>query len=387
MLLSLLLINVSLIFFAMVGYPLSLKIIDYIFKPSKIKKDFSLEPDVTLMIVAHNEEKVIEEKLNNAIKLDYPKEKLQIIVTSDFSEDRTNEIVEEFINNHSEYNIILHKTVEHKGKTNAQNEGQKLATGKILIMTDANSIIDKNAIKELVASFTSEDIAYVTGKLAYINNSSNNTNKSETAYWNLELSMRDIESRFFSVTSGNGALYACRNKDYIIINSINCHDGTMPYNYVLRGKRAIFNPNAIAYEKTGSNNKDEFKRKIRMSRSILDNFKCCFDILTCKKKIGWYKYFYFGHRFCRRTLWLTHLLALIFSFIAMLQGKKWGKVFTAIQTLFGIIVVIALKFKIKNKLIRMIAYYSMTVFAQLVGVINIITGKSRPTWEKAESTR
>lgn len=385
--LSTFIISVFFIVFAMLGYPLSLKLLDFIFKPAKIKKDYSLEPKVTLMIVAHNEEKVIEDKLNNAISLNYPKEKYQIIVTSDLSNDRTNEIVEDFIKKHSDYNIILHKTIEHKGKTNAQNEGQKLANGEILVMTDANSIIEKNAIKELVSSFSNDDIAYVTGRLAYIKDINNLTNKSENMYWNLDLTLRDIESRFYSVTAGNGALYACKNKDYIDLEPIRCHDGSMPYNYVLLGKRAIFNPDAIAYEKTGNNNEDEFKRKIRMSRLGLRIFRYFFAVLTCKKKIGLYKYFYFGHRFCRRTLWLAHIIAFISCFIAMLQGKKWGKFFTVLQAMLGIIAYISLKFRIKNKLIRMIGYYAMTVFAQIVGIKNDYTGKSKPTWEKAESTR
>ena len=371
---------------AMLGYPVSLRILDKLFKPKANAKNYNYEPNVTLMIVAHNEEKVIEAKLNNAINLDYPKEKLQILVTSDNSDDNTNIIVENFIAKNKDYDITLHKTLEHKGKTNAQNEGQKLATGEILIMTDANSILDNMALKELVASFTAENISYVAGRLAYVENLKSDTNKSENTYWNLDLYMRDVESRFDSITAGNGALYACRNDDYILVDSIDCHDGAMPFLYALKGKRSIYNPDAIAYEKTGATNEDEFKRKVRMSRNILANFKNAWFIFKTPN-LGWFRYFYFGHRNCRNWLWLAHLLTLFSSFSAFIQGKRWGKIFAIIQILFYGIGAIALKFNISNRFLRMIGYYIMTVLAQLIGAKNSLFGKSKPIWEKVENTR
>ena len=160
---------IFIIFWANIGYALSLIILDKILKPKKLKKDYEIEPYVTLIIVAHNEEKVIEEKLKNVIKLDYPKEKLEILVSSDNSTDDTNKIVEEFIEKNMEYNIKLYKVKERKGKTNAQNEAVKIANGEILVMTDANSILKSDALREILSTFTAEDIAYVTGRLMYTN--------------------------------------------------------------------------------------------------------------------------------------------------------------------------------------------------------------------------
>ena len=125
---------------AMIGYPVSLFLLDKLLKKPDNKKDNSFEPTVTIMVVAHNEEKVIGEKLNNLIGLDYPNEKIKILVASDFSTDSTNEIVEDFISLHKERNISLYKSVEHFGKTNAQNEAQELVDSEILVMTDANAI-------------------------------------------------------------------------------------------------------------------------------------------------------------------------------------------------------------------------------------------------------
>ncbi len=374
------------VFYAMAGYPILLLIINKIKRPKKIKKNYDSEPTVSYMIVAHNEEKVILDKLNNALELDYPKEKLQIIITSDFSTDSTNDIVEKFIADHSELNIILHRTVEHKGKTNAQNEAQKLATGEVLVMTDANAYLAPNSIRELVSCFVDEGIAYVCGKLVYTN-SDNFTAASESSYWNLELKIRDIESRLQTITAGNGSLYAVRNKEYIQIPLKDCHDGAMPYRYALRKKKALFNPDAISYEKAGENNKDEFKRKVRMNRNILDVFLKMWRPLNVFK-YKWFSVLYFGHRTCRYLLWFNHLIFFAASIALTVIGYYIaGGILVGLQLIAILLGIISIKHTIRFKPVKLLGYYSLTILAQLVAVAKQITGKSKPTWEKAESTR
>lgn len=148
-------ISAFIIFWAMIGYPISLKVLNLIYKSRKIEKDFNHQPTVTVMVVVHNEEKVILEKLKNIIELDYPKEKIEFLISSDNSTDRTNEIVKEFIAENSNFNIRLYEVKKRMGKTNAQNEAQKTVTTECLVMTDANSMMDRNAVKELMASFAS----------------------------------------------------------------------------------------------------------------------------------------------------------------------------------------------------------------------------------------
>ena len=377
-------ISLFIIFWAMIGYPISLKLISKLVKKKEIVKDYKYEPKVTIMIVAHNEEKVILKKLENSISLDYPKEKLEILVASDNSTDRTNEIVEEFINNHSDFKVRLYKSKERKGKTNAQNEAQKTVRSEILVMTDANSIFKKNAIRELVCSFTSEDIAYVCGKLIYAN-SEEKVGKSESSYWNIDLQMRETESEIQTITAGNGAIYACRNSEYKDFRPIQCHDSAIPVYYALQSKRAIFNKDAIAYEKAGGTIQDEFKRKVRMNRLILSAILPDIRILNIFK-YKWFSYFYFGHRTCRYLLWLSHILLFITNII--LIKYSWFYILTFIvQILIYVMILIGHALKIKNKIFNMTYYYCMTVLAQIIGVKNIITGKAKPFWEKAETTR
>lgn len=378
-------ICVFVIFWANIGYPISIILLDKILKKKKLPKKLNYEPSVTIMIVAHNEEKVIKEKLENVLNLDYPKEKLEILISSDNSTDATNYIVKEFIDNHKERNIVLYEVKERKGKTNAQNEAAKLVKNEILIMTDANSMLKQNAVKELVSSFYDDTIAYVTGRLCYVNSKDNDTSKAENTYWDLDTKIRDIESKIQTITAGNGALYACKTKEYYDFEPIQCHDSSMPLYYALKQKRAIANHEAIAYEKAGENIQDEFKRKVRMNRIILSAILPSIKILNIFK-YKWFTYFYLGHRTCRYLLWVMHILLYITSIILLKQNYIYLIAFF-IQTLIYLMAIIKKVFKINNKIFNIVHYYCITILAQIIGVKNILTGKAKPFWEKAESTR
>ena len=371
------------IFWAMIGYNISICIIHYFVKLSESKCD--LQPYVTVMIVAHNEEKVILDKLNNVIENDYPKDKIDYIVASDNSSDATEEIVDDFIKAHPKIRLRLYKTKEHKGKTNAQNEAQKIVDSEILVMTDANSMFKSNAISELIKSFYNDDIVYVCGSLQYTNGD-NLTASSETTYWNKELQIRLYESQIKTITAGNGAIYACRNNQYIDIPNISCHDSEFPYIYGTTGKRAIFNPDAIAYEKAGENTGDEFKRKVRMNREILRDIYKGLKILNVFK-YGWFSYFYFGHRLSRYLLWINHILLFILSGVLAMRCGGWFFICIFESQIIFYCLAFLGKYTTNIKIIYLMYYYCMTVFAQMVGVYNIICGKTKATWKSVDSTR
>ena len=373
------------IVWAMVGYPLSLKLIGKLYKNRKLKKDYSHQPSVTVMVVAHNEEKVILDKMNNLLKLDYPEDKIEILVTSDNSTDRTNEIVRQFIEENKGIKIRLFEVQARKGKTNAQNEAQKTIATEYIVMTDANSMMDKNAIKELMAAFTSDDIVYVSGRLSIVNQGINDVSSSEASYWDSDLAVRELEGRIQTITAGNGAIYSCKTSEYYDFNPIQCHDSAMPPFYVLQGKRAICNHDAVAYEKAGEVIEDEFGRKVRMSRIILKHILPDLRILNIFK-YKWFTYFYFGHRTCRYLLWISHMVVFVAN--GLLLSQSWFYSLTlGGQVMFYLLGIIRVTTKINNKLLNLIYYYCMTIAAQWVGVYKILSGKSKPFWEKAESTR
>jgi glycosyltransferase involved in cell wall biosynthesis len=377
--------SLFIIFWAMIGYPLSLKIIGQLLKSKKIVKNYEHQPSVTVMVVAHNEEKVIHDKLLNIISLDYPASKIKYMVSSDHSTDRTNEIVKEFIQTHLEYDITLFEVKQRKGKTNAQNEAQKFVDTEFLVMTDANSMLDAQAIKELMAAFSSQDIAYVSGRLSIVNVDVSDVSHAESNYWDSEMITREIEGRIFTITAGNGALYACRNAEYFDFDPIESHDSAMPIHYALKGMRAIANHDAIAYEKAGEVIEDEFGRKVRMNRVLLRHILPDLRILNVFK-YGWFTYFYLGHRTCRYLLWISHLILFISSLLLSTTSWIFALMFLG-QVMFYILALLKAATKTQNKYLTLVYYYTVTIVAQWVGVYRTITGKSKPFWEKAESTR
>lgn len=377
-------ISAFLIFFAMIGYPLSLLFIRKLVKKKEISKNFDYKPTCTLMVVAHNEEKVILDKLKCIEKIDYPESCLNILISSDHSDDKTDEIVKNFINGKRRFTYQLFDVKIRKGKTNAQNEAQKLVHSEILIMTDANAMLDASCIKEIASNFYDPSVAYVCGKLEYVNNFEKIAS-CENQYWNLDLVLRKIESDIQTITAGNGALYACRNDDYCIINPIHSHDSYMPILYGLENKRCIFDSNAIAYEKAGTNSSEEFNRKVRMNRCIFDGIIPDIRIFNVFR-YHWFSYFYFGHRTCRYSLWINHILLFISSGL-IFKVSDFYFYMLLIQVVLYLIAFLTKILHLKNKVCMMMYYYCMTIIAQIFGAYRTITGKAKPFWEKAESTR
>ncbi|MGV2927983.1 glycosyltransferase [Macrococcus capreoli] len=373
-----------LIVWPMIGYNYFLILLD---KLIKLKDHPRKEqtPKVSLIIPAHNEEKVILKKLENLMSLDYPNDKIEIIVANDNSNDSTANIVDSFINSNPKFKTRLYNVVERKGKTNAQNEAVKTTDCEILVFTDANSMLDQRAIQELVSSFYDDSIMYVSGDLVYTNAADNPTSDAENTYWNLDKKIRNIESNLSSITAGNGALYAIRKDLYVEVPLIHSHDSKMPKEAVLRGYKAITNNHAIAYEKAGENDEDEYKRKVRMNRVIFESiFESLFFINIFK-----YKFFtiqMLSHRTLRYLLAINHILLFIINTILVLKNPKlFYKLSLFLQTLFYVFAIIG-RFN-PFKLFKLPYYYCMTLVAQLHGMMNYFTGKRKPFWEKAESTR
>lgn len=369
------------IFYPMIGYPLTLLLLDKIIKRKNIK-DYTYKPKVSVIISAYNEEKVIEKKLSNIIKTDYPD--FEVIIANDASNDRTVDIAEDFIKSHPDFDIRVNTVRNHLGKTNAQDEAVEVAKGDILVFSDANSIFKEDAISELVSYFTSDDIEYVCGSLIYKEDDTASV-VAENTYWNMELTMRKIESNIKTIAAGNGAIYACRKKDYRNYNLVSSHDYEMPLHAGLNGKRALYNEDALAFEKAGSTTSDEFKRKVRMQRRILTNIGTNLRRLNIFK-YGWFSFFHFNHKTLRFLQAFFHIVLFISNIFLIRQGFIYKLILLG-QVVFLILAILGQVSKAKNKIVYFPRYYSMMMLAQILGAKNELTGKSKATWEKAESTR
>lgn len=245
------------------GYPLTLwawRVTRGAYRPLEPTADFL--PAVSLMISAYNESAVIEAKLANALALDYPAERLQIIVVSDASDDGTDEIVA--ANAARDARITLVRQSERKGKTAGLNLGVEQATGEILVFSDANAMYERDAIRQLVAPLRDARVGYVVGAAHYSDSNQGQAQTSEGLYWRYELALKEAESACGSVVGGDGAIYAVRRQLYWPLRDDDINDFVNPLQVIAAGYRGVFNPRARAWEHSADSFAKEFRRKRRI---------------------------------------------------------------------------------------------------------------------------
>lgn len=228
---------------------------------SEVKEECTL-PQVTLIISAYNEERVIADKLQNALTLDYPTDCLEIIVVSDASSDRTDEIVRAVAAQDSRVRLI--RQDERRGKSVGLNKAVEVAQGTIIVFSDANAIYEPFAIRELVSGFNDPKVGYVVGAQLYYDAEGNRTAESESLYWKLETFLKRLESDYFSVVGGDGAIYAVRRHLFRELKDDDISDFVNPLQIVSVGYRGLFNAKACCYERSGETFGKEFQRRRRI---------------------------------------------------------------------------------------------------------------------------
>jgi cellulose synthase/poly-beta-1,6-N-acetylglucosamine synthase-like glycosyltransferase len=233
-------------------YPLTVALAARV-RTRRIVLDDAYLPSVAVIVTAYNEESAIERRLENLRALDYPPELLELVVTSDASTDRTEELAEA-----AGARVIRNA---RGGKVAAQDAAVRATEADVVAFSDANATWAPDALRKLVRNFADPVVAYVCGRLRL--EAPDGSNK-EGVYWRYELVTREGESRLGSVTAGNGAVYALRRADYAEVDPRFGHDLALPYLVVQRGRRAVYEPEALAFERPTPTNESEYRRKVRM---------------------------------------------------------------------------------------------------------------------------
>jgi cellulose synthase/poly-beta-1,6-N-acetylglucosamine synthase-like glycosyltransferase len=219
----------------------------------RVALDDGYLPSVAIIVTAYNEEGSIERRLENLRALDYPPDLLEVVVTSDASTDRTEELAVA-----AGARVIRNP---RGGKVAAQDAAVRTTEAEVVAFSDANATWAPDALRKLVRNFADPQVAYVCGRLRL--EAPDGSNK-EGVYWRYELVTRDGESRLGSVTAGNGSIYALRRSDYAEVDPRFGHDLSLPYLMVQRGRRAVYEPDALAFERPTPTNESEYRRKVRM---------------------------------------------------------------------------------------------------------------------------
>jgi glycosyltransferase involved in cell wall biosynthesis len=366
-------ICVALLVYAHVGYPLLLVVLARLRHGASDGRALEELPHVSIVVPAYAEADVIASRVANLRALDYPPDRVEIIVACDGSPDATPDRARE-----AGANLVLE--LPRGGKIRAQDAGVARARGDVVAFSDANVTWEPDALRRLVAPFADPRVGYVCGQVRLVSQAGTN---QEGLYWRYEMALRSLESRVRSITGGNGAIYATRRSDYLIVDPIMGHDLSFPFKMVKRGRVAVYAPEAKASEKMVPTLEGEFARKRRMMGHTWP-IVVRGGMLSPRGYDPLYALMIVSHRILRYLSPFLHLIALGTS-IALL-GQGW--VYTvAVAIQVGILLAALLARAFPARPLLLARYYVLTTASLAAGLWDWVTRGTPAGWEPAEGTR
>lgn len=337
------------------------------------------QPDVTLVIAAYNEEKVIREKLVNSLSLDYPRDELEIIVVADGSSDATPNIVSEF----ADRGVVCLFEPERRGKSHALNRAVAAARGEIVVMSDANNEFSPDALHCLVQALSQSSVGGLSGAKRVIENRDRAASLGDSLYWRYESRIKLAESQLGGTVAADGEIFALRRELYRPIppHVIN-DDAFLTLAIVLQGYRVGYEPRATATEEASISIGEDFRVKVRMIAGGYQFLNMYWRELA---GTGWFAFKFVSHKILR---WLMPLFLLTLLLISTLRYDEWPySLLLAAQLLFyGVAAVGALIPRIRqtSKLAYVPFYFTTMNLAALMGLVRFARGKQSVLWSKAE---
>lgn len=364
----------AVIFYAYAGYPCLVWFASLLFRKGVKKGPY--EPSVSLILSAYNEEGAIERKLLNLLNLDYPEDKLEILVGSDGASDQTDQVVARF----RSPRIRFFRFVANLGKPHVLNMLAQEARSPILVFTDARQELDRGSIRALVENFHDPEIGGVSGELHFVKNSKVAMSRGMNAYWNYEKFLRKCESAVASALGATGALYAVRRRLYRPIPwDMLVDDMYLPLSIVAKGYRVIFDSWAKVFDEPSKAGGQELKRKVRTLAGNFQIFQIFPELLNpFKSPVAWQL---FSHKFLR--LIVPYLLFVLLFINAFLLNHSFYRGVFILQILFYSLALIEAVQKTR-KGIGFIPYtFCLLNYSALVALFRFLKGKQKGTWEKA----
>lgn len=251
-------LSVLALFYTYAGYPILLALVSTL-RPRRVRRG-EFESTVSVIITAYNEERDLRAKLENTLALDYRRELLEIIVASDCSNDRTDEIARAF----AERGVRLVRQPQRLGKTAAQNMAVAEARGEIILFSDATSLYEQDVLKVLMPDFADPRVGCVAGRLVYVDPADTRVGRGARSYWDYETFLKRHESRIFSLIGASGCLYAVRKSAYVPLYREACSDFIIATKMVEQNLRAVYEPDAVCVEETNRQSDKELKMRVRV---------------------------------------------------------------------------------------------------------------------------
>ena len=365
-----------LVAYAYLGYPLLIFVLSRLL-PRRVRKA-DITPKVSLIIAAYNEERDIAARLDNALALDYPCDKLEIIVASDCSTDRTDEIVRGYCAR----GVILDRQRERLGKSVAQNHAARVASGDLLIFSDATTMYAPDTVRRLVRSFADPQVGCVAGQLIYVDRAASGVGRGCRTYWSYEKFIKASESRAGSLIGVSGCLYAVRRSSYAPLALDMSSDFVIATEMHLQGLRTVYERDAVAMEETNQRSRDEFRMRVRVieqTYSALHRYAAALN----PRRHGLFAWQLISHKLMRYAVpvWLVAIFALNWSLSGESSLYRWSFIAQLIFYLMGLAGWAGARRGLRLGLLALPYYYALANVAALAAFIEFMRGRANVVWE------
>ncbi|HWS87142.1 MAG TPA: glycosyltransferase family 2 protein [Pyrinomonadaceae bacterium] len=338
------------------------------------------EPTVTVLITAYNEERDLAAKLENTLQLDYDPAKVEILVASDCSNDRTDEIVRAY----GERGVRLHRQPERLGKTAAQNAAVELARGEVILFSDATTLYQRDVLRAVAPNFADPSVGCVAGNLVYVDPARTGTGEGARSYWGYETFLRRQESLACSLIGAPGALYAVRRSAYVPLYHEACSDFIIATKMVEQGLRAVYEPRAVCTEETNRRPGRELSMRVRVIAQTLTDLWRHRAMLN-PLRAGFYAIQLVSHKVMRYLVPLFLLLILAAS-AALAPGSRFYAAILAGQLLFYAAALagwLLTKAGVRARPLALPAYFVLANLACVLAFYKFLRGERYARWETA----
>ena len=369
-------ISAAALFYTYAGYPLLVFVISRL-RPRPVKRAEFL-PKVSLIITAYNEERHLKTKLENTLALDYPTELLEIIVASDCSSDRTDEIAREF----KDRGVRLVRQSERLGKTAAQNSAVEKASGEIVLFSDATSLYQRDVVRMLMPGFADPGVGCVAGRLVYVDPAESHVGRGARSYWSYESFLKHHESRAGSLIGASGCLYAVRRSAYVPLYHEACSDFIIATKMVEQGLRAVYEPLAVCTEETNRQSGREMKMRVRIiAQTFTDLWR--HRAMMNPLRGGFYAIQLLSHKVMRYFVPFS-LLALLAASAILARGSLYFQIFLAMQLAgygVGVLAWLLDRAGLRSRLLVLPQYFLLANIASLIAFYKFLRGERYARWE------
>lgn len=373
-------LSILFLLYAYIGYPLTIAFLALIFRNKVKSRD--IEPYVSFVITAYNEEKHIAEKLKNCFDLDYSREKIEIIVASDGSSDKTDEIVKEFENTETPIPVFLHRVEGRLGKTAAQNSAVKICKGEIIVFSDAASMYDRMAIRNLVRNYADPSVGAVSGMYNYIKEGSSAAGLATITFWKLENFIKSCQTKIKTITGCCGCIYSLRKELYTDLPPEIISDLVEPLMILKKGYRIVFEPTALALEETAGDSKDEFKMRIRVIVRGMNGMLFVRDLFN-PRKYPFVALQLISHKLIRWMVPIFAIIVFISNAVILSEGGFYILLFI-MQVVFYCLAITG--YFLEKKGIHKIycylpLYFCIVNIASLISMFKVLKKQNIVTWQ------